>query len=703
MPIESADFTACDREPIHIPGSIQPHGRLLIAQRDGMVVTDAASQDPGWSSAMLHQPLGTVLNGAFAALRPQDLHKTPTVLAAVADDDRIWDCVAYLSGEYLLIEMMPQPAATLLGPVFLSQLDGFGTAMDRAVSQGDLFDLAASLFRDLTGYARVLIYRFLDNDAGTVVGEARDAGMEGFMNHHFPASDIPRQARVLYVRNRVRVITDVHATPAAVIPGLQTIDLSDSMLRSVSPVHLTYLRNMGVGASASMSIVKDGYLWGLVACHHSEPRDLSLTTRLACQAMAASLSRQITLREETELYRERIRLRAQEDMIMLQIGADEDLSVFLTRQAPALARLVAADGFATVRGDTVLTTGSCPSENHIRDLAVHVRKTGATRPVVTSHLSREFPPALAYHDVGSGLLAITMPTEVPAVMMWFRAERLQTVTWAGNPHKDTPADPDAMLQPRTSFAAWSQEVEGHSADWTTAETESAFRLVRQLLEAINVNRTRQLNRDLTTSLRENENLIRQKEFLLREVNHRVQNSLTLVASFLRMQGRGAPDEVREHLEEAQNRLNAVSLVHRRLYQDESAEIVDLSIYLADLLKDLRSSLDPGWKPLLKSRLAPVQISTDRAVSIGLLVNEIVTNAAKYAYDGAPGPIMVTLKQQRGNMRLEVADCGRGMDGSIKGSGFGRRMIEALVDQLGGEITTGNRDPGLVVTVTAPTG
>lgn len=707
VPTDFPELSGCDAEPIHIPGSIQSYGHMLIARRSDLVVVGAAGSQDAWSRDAMGQILAGLFGGAFADLDPSRLTEAkPKVLDPVRHQDNTCDAIAYLSGEHVVIELAPRLDGAVLDAGFLSRLELSGAAMERSSNLADLYRKAARQFQDLTGFDRVMIYRFGDDASGVVVGESCAPHLAGFMNHHFPATDIPRQARTLYVRNRVRVIADVNAPVSPITgtePGIGGIDLSDSMLRSVSPVHLRYLRNMQVAASASMSIVKDGELWGLVACHHAEPRVLSLTTRLACQALADSLSRQIKLREETELYRERIRLRAHEDMVLGRLGPDDSLAQFFAHSADDLAGLVSADGFAAVQGGDLFTFGTCPEEDDLRALADHVCHPGSLKAYHSSCLGRDHPPAQVYSDRASGLLAVTMSTEVPTILMWFRAEKLQVVTWAGNPHKNVPATPGAVLEPRASFEAWSQQVSGCSREWSAAETESATRLVKLMLGARNNRRIRQLNAELRTTLRENESLIRQKEFLLREVNHRVQNSLALVASFLRMQGRSAEPAVRAQLEEAQNRLTAVSLVHRRLYQDDSSEIVDLSIYLAELMKELKSSLDGGWNRLIQTDFAPILVSTDRAVSIGLLLNELIANAAKYAYAGQPGPVSVSLRQTRNLLRLEVSDQGIGTDGTTKGTGFGMRMVEALVDRLEGELSTEDNSPGLSVIVTAPTG
>lgn len=701
--VATIDTTACDREPIHVPGSIQPHGCMLIADAETMRVVGHAGDLQVFATDPMGQPVASIIRGRIPIEAAQVPKEGLRVFGAVHVGTTLLDAVGFRSGRYIVVELTDRDEGLALDSSFLAEIDAVGGALDRTGSLKELFAEAAQTFQHLTGYDRVMIYQFVDGDAGVVVGEALSENTASFMNHHFPASDVPKQARALYVRNRVRVIADVHYEPAPIVgaDGLASIDLSDSTLRSVSPVHIQYLKNMGVDASASMSIVKDGMLWGLVACHHHAPLPLSLTTRLACQTLASSLARQVKAREENDLYRERLRLRSQEDIVLKRLGADQSLERFFEASGDDLARLMRADGFAAVQGGELFRSGHCPDDSDVRALADFVKTPGALKPFASASLTREFPAAKGYADVGSGLLAITMSTEVPTILLWFRAEYLQTVQWAGNPHKNVPAVPGEALRPRASFEAWSESVRGRSRPWTIGETEAATRIVRLLLEARTNTRLERLNAELNTTIRENETLLRQKDFLLKEVNHRVQNSLSLVSAFLRLQRREAPPEAAAQLAEAEKRLNAVGLVHKRLHQDDSVEIVDLSRYLDELGVELYGSLGAAWEEQISQDYAPILVTTDRAVSLGLVLNELTTNALKYAYAGNPGPLTISLKEHRDRFRLTVSDRGVGQSGVMKGTGFGTRMLAALVDRLDGTLEYEDNHPGVRAILTAP--
>lgn len=653
---------------------------------------------PIWRDRSIEVLLAQSVRGALEAAAA-----TGAPLAAVPGRHETFDAVLRIAGDLILVELEPAPLEPRSAMMTLTELDMTGTQFERAADLPTLCRRAAEAFRRATGYDRVMVYRFLDDGAGKVLAEDRDPALPSFLNHHFPASDIPRQARGLYVRNRSRVIPDLSYEPAPIRPAeYAAVDLSDVGLRSVSPIHIQYMHNMGVAASASFSIVKDGLLWGLIACHHRTPRPLSFETRAVGQTMASELARAIRGKEEAEAFRERIRLRSAEDALVGGIDPDMPFDRLFEELGEPLHALLGADGFAVVHGQRVRASAGCPSNGQLRALAQWVAPQSLVGPFATHQLSSQYPPASAYREVASGVLAVTLPSDVPIVLLWLRAEEATVIEWAGNPHKDATGDPQAVLTPRSSFDAWVEEVRGCARRWSRPEIEAAGRLRRQLGEFRQNRRLRDLNRELGATIADKEALITQKDHLLREVNHRVQNSLQLVQSFLALQARsgGGNGGLVETLDEAQRRISAVALVHRRLYQADQLETVDLSRYLDELLAEMRMAMGDAWARGLVATLSPILISADRAIHVGLILTELVINANKYAYGGDSGAIEVTLEQYRSSFRLIVADSGVGARPEGR-QGFGTRMIAAMVHRLDGTIERFDNEPGLRVIVTAP--
>ena len=703
----SPDLSACDREPIHIPGSIQPHGVLLVVGRNSLAVSHAAGDVEGllgvdnWQGLSLGELIGDPLAGRVARMA-DSVAAGEYAGQLSAGGGATLDVSAHLSGDHLLVELEPGTEAAP-GAHLIARLEGAAAALERTPGLKALCERAAREFRALTGYGRVMVYRFLDDGAGAVVAEERDAALDSFLNHHFPASDIPQQARALYLRNLVRVIPDVGYAPAPLRPawsGAAPLDMSDCALRSVSPVHIQYLENMDVRASASVSIVVDGALWGMIACHDAQPRPITYELRAACRALAGVLSRQIKAKEAAEVYRDRIRLRSFEDDISLELSRAVAIEDAFPDVAEEMRTMMAADGAAIVRAGEVAAAGQCPPEAAVREIAAWVLALPSRDPFATSRLADAWPGGEAVRDRASGLLAATVSAEEPLLLLWFRAEHVQVVNWAGNPHKAVGPAAGERLTPRASFDAWSETVRGQSRPWSAGEADAAARLARLFQDVRQTRRLRELNLRLSETLVEKEGLLQQKEVLLREVNHRVQNSLQLVSGFLALQSRGIEDEtVRAQLGEAQQRVSAVALVHRRLYRGDQIESVDLARYLTELVGEMVKSMGREWQELISLELAPVLLPANRAVTVGLVVTELVINANKYAYGGAPGPIAITLGLQGGSMRLEVSDQGRGRHDPK--AGFGTRMMKALVEQMAGAIEYADNRPGLRAVLTAP--
>lgn len=699
---------ACDREPIHIPGAIQPHGVLLVLDRDSQTVRAAAGDVAGilGVAAWLDQSLGALIGDDLATEAGLLSASLPAggFVGALHRGGRNLDVSATVQGDLLLLEVEPGLERPMAGSQVLARLEAAAAAFERCSGLASLYDRAALEFRRLTGFDRVMIYRFGDGDAGEVVGEDRAPHLKSFLNHRFPGSDIPKQARALYVRNQVRVIRDVRYTPAPIEPAPESpLDMSDLALRSVSPVHLQYLSNMGVAASASVSIVQDGRLWGLVACHNDSPRLLPYEIRAACRALSSALARQIKSKTEAELWREKLRLRALGDDLQGVLAQADLGEAALEEHISDLLALGDSDGVAVFREHSVEAAGKTPPHTALAMLRDWLLDADTGGVISTAHSDSLFSGAGAFRAWASGLMGVVVERSPLLAVLWTRAEEIEVVRWAGDPYTTAKAaGGDGALTPRASFDAWTETVRGRSRPWTASQIEAAQRLRRDLLELRRARRTVDLNSQLRATLDDKDSLIRQKDFLLREVNHRVQNSLALAAGFLTIQMRGIEDPTaRAPLEEASRRLTAVGLVHRRLYRGDQLETVSLDRYLVELAEELVDSLGQEWAREIRVDAAPATVSTDKAVTLGLVVTELVINAVKYAYGGRPGRIDVGLLESGGRLRLSVTDQGRGKQGPRVG--FGSKMMDAMVRQLAGTLTYHDNNPGVRAELDAPAG
>ena len=423
---------------------------------------------------------------------------------------------------------------------------------------------------------------------------------------------------------------------------------------------------------------------------------MPLDVRLAAVALAGGLARQIRAKEEAESYRERLALRAAEDSLIPALRPP--LIHAVAARHDDIQRMLDADGVAVIRGKQIDRYGHCPSEQAIARIGKWLADRNTTEAFVTHHLAASLPEAADYADKASGIIALPVPEE-RSLLIWFRVEQVEEIEWAGNPHKGVANDPAAVLTPRTSFESWRETVRHRSRPWTLEQVEAAHRLRRAFREANDTRERQRLYVDLERAVADKDVALAQKDVLMKEVDHRVQNSLQLVSAFLSLQAREAgPGVVADQLIEARSRLSAVALVHRRLYRDDQIESIDLARYLEELIVDLKGSLGHEWASRMSVDLTPMLIPTDRAVSIGLIASELVINATKYAYGGSAGPIDIALEQHRNRLRLIVADHGVGMSGERRG--FGSRMMQAVMTRLDGELEHADNGPGLRAIVTA---
>lgn len=392
---QQLNLTNCDQEPIHIPGAIQPHGVLLVLDCDKCEIVQAA----GATQALLGHGLEEVLGRTPEfLLRPDQLslirelcvdtpltqprHFLDPILRV--QSDRPVDASVHRMGNHLLLEYVPANVQESARRDSLAALQELIDGLDRATSLQTLCQLTTERVRRVAGYDRVMVYRFQPDGSGWVYAESRDARLEPFLDLHYPAADIPAQARALYLRNWLRLIARIDYTPARLVPEInprtgQPLDMSYATLRDVSPIHREYLQNMGVAASMSISIVIDGRLWGLIACHHYSPRQLSRHLRAACELFGPICSSQIEARERADELECRLASRGRLQLILSGLSGYADFAEGLVSVSPGLIDYIPAAGAAVSaieRGGIALyldhairALGRTPAQEYLYPLA----------------------------------------------------------------------------------------------------------------------------------------------------------------------------------------------------------------------------------------------------------------------------------------------------------------------------------------------
>ena len=379
------------------------------------------------------------------------------------------------------------------GTVLLDRLGAMVQRISEASSIGTLTDGVVRELRDIVGYDRVMVYRFDPDGHGKIIAEARDPRLEPLLGHRYPATDIPQRARELYLRTRVRVLVDVHYEPSVLVPHLLSgkaagpageLDMSLCSLRSMSPLHLQYLKNMGVTATLVISLVREGKLWGLIACHHSTPRNLRYAVRAACELLGEALSTRIAAIENYARAQVAIQVRRLEQRLVEATSTEGDWRLALFRNPRTLLQPLEATGAVLFHDGEVLSCGEVPSTPELRALRGWIEEQGADGPFSTSSIGKASLALASLTPTASGVLAVKLSATQPDYLVWLRKEQLQSYTWAGDPSKPIIDNDPLKLSPRRSFAAWSEIVRGTSAPWTPGELALASAFGDALVDII---------------------------------------------------------------------------------------------------------------------------------------------------------------------------------------------------------------------------
>lgn len=688
------DLSNCDREPIHIPGSIQPHGALLAADPGLTTVTRYSANLADFlgldlfGSPLLGMPVADLLGNEAGhslrnALAISHASHRPALVFGLELYGRRFDVSVHQSGKESIVEFEPAPAEAGqpldIGRTVIARIS-------RSQTIESLVQSTARLMRATLGYDRVMVYRFEEDGAGQVISEARNASLESFLGQFFPASDIPQQARELYLRNTVRFIGDASGDRIPIVPEIDAsgdpIDLSYAHLRSVSPIHCEYLRNMGVSASMSISIVLDGQLWGLVACHHYSPKPLTMTERIAIEMFGEFLSLHLDIIRQKERIETAKAARASLDRFLREAPSHNDFGALLRHSVGRFSDMLPSDGTGILINGSWTPSGTVPPEEAITEIATFLNEHAEGRIWATHSLMRELPEAEAYAADVSGLLAIPLSQRPRDYLFFFRKEFEHTVNWAGNPDKSyTTGVFGDRLTPRTSFAIWKQTVQGQSRRWTDVDREIAEAIRSSLVEVV------MRHNEIIAEERERADL--RQRMLNEELNHRVKNILAVIKSIV---GQPNPEDrtLEEYLDVLRGRIDALAVAHDQIVRGEGGG------FLKDLLfAELRPYRDQVAHLSLEG--PPVWIDTSAFSVLALVFHELATNSAKYgALSAAEGRLAVTwtMTPDEG-CELIWEETGGPPVTPPRQKGFGSVLITRSVPHdLGGESQVDYRPEGL---------
>lgn len=492
MTIRDIHFTGyttianCESEPIHVSGMIQPHGVLLAVNIHTFLVDFCSANIEDFFGLPADEVLGKALKDMIGVEQWDNINRylmenNPENIYPLTYKSLLYDVTSYHQDELIFLEIERSAPNLASLPDLFDQSRNFVSYLGKSDSLQGLCTHVAEQTRLVTGYDRVMIYRFDKDYNGEVYAESLNDGIESFLGLHYPHTDIPPQARALFARNLLRMIPDVHYIPVMILTLQQnatheSVDMSAGGLRSVSPVHIEYLKNMAVGASLTVSLIHNKKLWGLIACHHNTPKLLAAPSRLSVKLHAHFLTSQISNRESAKEYTATQRINEQLTPIIKSINKSQ---IENYQNDKLLYTCINADGIAIITGGNLYLGGKTPNEKQIMELVEWLDQRTESDYYVTSRLTGDYPLAADIKDTASGVFFHSLNKNTKQGVLWFRSEKKRTVQWAGNPDKDAQIS-GAKLLPRKSFAVWQQMVANTCAEWEGPEIYGGIRLATNI-------------------------------------------------------------------------------------------------------------------------------------------------------------------------------------------------------------------------------
>ncbi len=677
-------LTDCDREAIHLISNIQPVGALIALNGDWAVAHRSANfaemlgldanPEPGTRLVDIFQPRAIeTLRDALLNIDVQDGVERVFGIRLISGGQP-FDCAIHTSGGKVVIEFEPHAESeyadhlSLIGPV-LSQLEPIRDLET-------LCGKTATLVRQMLGYDRVMVYRFHADDSGEVVAEDRREDLDPFLGLRYPRADIPQQARDLFRRNRVRMIADMSAEPSPIEPPVsfdgEPLDLSMSVLRAHSEMHVQYMKNMGVEASLAIAIVRQDRLWGMISCHHYEPKvppySLRTVAEMFSQMFSMMLDRLLIDRSE----KLQSRGRYLHDQLMQRLAGGASLSSGLPMLDDLLQNVIPHDGASVLIDNNYRGRGIAPTQEQFASL-LPILGSGPTSTIVASEsLKDQIDVAADFANSAPGALIIPISRSPRDYVALWRKPVAQTVTWAGDPSKAKALEGE-RLHPRGSFEAWEETVRDRAESWTEDELQIAEGLRITLLEVV--------LRMTDEVARERARAKEQQELLIAELNHRVRNILNLIRSLVAQSQHGAMN-VEGFASIIGGRIAALASAHDNITRENWSPAPISALFETELAAYLNEKRDrfgiDGEEVLIKPEAYTV---------LALVVHELVTNSAKYgSLCDRHGSLTVGLARNRdGDLQIQWRERGGPPVKPPQRRGFGSTIIErSIPHELKGE-------------------
>lgn len=741
---EIVNLTNCEQEPIHIPGSIQPNGFLLGLKPESFDIDFCSGNSAEFIGVSYTQILGKSFDQVFGEEALKSLlnyisenRMLSSLLLNLKLFDKYFTCTVHLSKDMFILEAEPiNPESKNANEVY-DHTSKFLAYMHTTRTLQDLCELVAKGTREITGYDRVMIYRFDSQYNGEVFAESKREDLEPFLGLHYPHTDIPSQARDLYMKNLLRIITDIDYSPIPIYTiddrENKTLDLSLAILRSTSPIHVQYLHNMGVGATLTISLIHKNKLWGLIACHHYSPKNLTPEIRLAAQLQGHFITSQIEVRQSNEQFEVSKKVNTAFDKLNSFNLTGEPKSFEELVNQPDILEICNAKGVSILFEGKIYKKGITPSTKEIK----FISKFFAKRLTTVSHFHTNklfdlLPDQRTLCENTAGVIYHSLDITKQNCIIWYRPETKSQVNWAGDPSKSIILDKKG-LSPRNSFKLWKEIVDCTSRPWLEPELETTSAFVSGLQRQIILVKTakeeqkyRQLSEMLKVANAELENMNWISSHDLQEPLRKIQ----LITSHLMTEDE-IPDSVQYSLqrlnlsaEKMRTLLEGIMKYNRVKYTDEAVELVNLNELVSGLADQIIKESEVPVKITVKD------LPTVKGVPFFLkqLFSNILENAIKYRKADKDPKIKISAKKTKQIFPLlddslfheiTVSDNGIGFEekhfesifniftrlhlpSEYSGSGMGLALCKKIVKKHNGHITASSEPgKGTVISIYLP--
>jgi len=512
---EKVTITNCDREPIHIIGKAQAHGVIMVCDLSTLEIVQCSENVEQVLGFELKDILGKNVRMIFPEEAINSLvrkvkEKVTLLPRSITLYEKDFIVIPNISGESLILDFDPEGVS--LDPIiYQEQLTKILNEIGDKQTIPEMCQNAVELVKYLFNYDRVMMYQFDEDWNGKVVAEVKEPELESWLGLHYPAADIPKPAREIFLKQGVRIIADVNYTPSVIHPELSPItgkplDISKSELRAVSPIHIEYLQNMKVGASLTAAIILNGELWGLLACHHYSPKFINYNQRQSCKFLTQVFSNKLALRTSNVFIDKMAQSEDIRKKLVIQMSSIKNLSNALCKFQPKFTDIVDCSGGALILNGEICLVGSTPLESEIEDLVNDFLSKQDEGIYFTKNLMKRFPEAELYKDKASGILGIRIGENQNDYLLWFRPQAIQSVSWGGNPEKDGfIKDGVEYLTPRKSFERWTESKSGEAFAWEEYDFEAVYNLEESITHVIvrdQKDHIKELNEQLLDAIKE---------------------------------------------------------------------------------------------------------------------------------------------------------------------------------------------------------